>query len=93
MLQIAVPIKKWRLKSSKARSNPTKRVSQSPKRWGIKTRSLSDSHKVYYLNENYFEKIDTEEKAYWLGFIYADGYITGDKLGISLAKCDKEFGP
>ena len=60
------------------------------KRWGIKTRSLSDSHKVYYLNENYFEKIDTEEKAYWLGFIYADGYITGDKLGISLAKCDKE---
>lgn len=60
------------------------------KRWGIKTRSLSDSHKVYSLNENYLEKIDNEEKAYWLGFIYADGYITENKLGISLAKCDKE---
>ena len=60
------------------------------KRWGIKTRSLSDSHKVYSLNENYLEKIDNEEKAYWLGFIYAAGYITENKLGISLAKCDKE---
>jgi len=28
------------------------------------------------LNENYFEKIDTEHKAYWLGFIMADGCIT-----------------
>lgn len=26
-------------------------------------------------NENIFDIIDTEEKAYWLGFIYADGYI------------------
>jgi hypothetical protein len=29
----------------------------------------------YYYNENYFTQIDTEEKAYWLGFLYADGYI------------------
>ena len=29
----------------------------------------------YYFNENYFETIDTEEKAYWLGFIAADGSI------------------
>jgi hypothetical protein len=27
-------------------------------------------------NENYFEKIDTEDKAYWLGFLYADGCVT-----------------
>lgn len=26
-------------------------------------------------NENFFETIDSEEKAYWLGFIYADGCI------------------
>ena len=29
----------------------------------------------HFFNENYFENIDTEEKAYWLGFISADGSI------------------
>ena len=24
------------------------------------------------MNYNYFDKIDTEEKAYWLGFIFAE---------------------
>jgi hypothetical protein len=32
--------------------------------------------KVY--NENYFEKIDSEDKAYFLGFIFADGSIIND---------------
>lgn len=27
------------------------------------------------LNDDYFEVIDSDEKAYWLGFLYADGYI------------------
>lgn len=26
-------------------------------------------------NENYFDEIDNEHKAYWLGFIWADGYM------------------
>lgn len=29
----------------------------------------------YSCNEAYFDIIDTEHKAYWLGFLYADGYI------------------
>jgi predicted transcriptional regulator len=33
------------------------------------------SNKKYTLNESIFECIDTEEKAYWLGFMYADGTI------------------
>lgn len=31
------------------------------------------------VNERYFENIDTEEKAYWLGFLLADGNITRTK--------------
>ena len=58
------------------------------KRWNIKTRNLNDSHKIYSHDEGYFNIIDSEEKAYWLGFIYADGYITGDKLGIALSSVD-----
>lgn len=32
----------------------------------------------YKLNVNYFNKIDTHEKAYVLGFLYADGSNRGD---------------
>jgi len=30
----------------------------------------------YSLDENYFDVIDTEHKAYWLGFLYADGSLS-----------------
>ena len=30
--------------------------------------------KKYTLNENIFNIIDSEEKAYWMGFIWCDGY-------------------
>lgn len=32
--------------------------------------------KMYKINEKYFDKIDCENKAYWLGFLWADGYIS-----------------
>lgn len=35
----------------------------------------------YALNEGYFDDIDTEGKAYWLGFITADGYVQTGKAG------------
>lgn len=43
-------------------------------------------------NEDFFEKIDSEEKAYWLGFICADGYINkrGNTVGICLDKSDED---
>ncbi len=30
---------------------------------------------MYSINENFFDEIDNEKKAYWLGFIYADGHV------------------
>lgn len=46
----------------------------------------------YKYNRDFFEEIDTEEKAYWLGFIYADGYVsyseTNHEMGIELSAKD-----
>ena len=37
----------------------------------------------------FFDKIDTEEKAYWLGFLYADGYIGKDNsIELTVKKSD-----
>ena len=43
---------------------------------GIYVRNLQNECKF---NEHIFDIIDTEEKAYWLGFIFADGYISSCK--------------
>lgn len=34
---------------------------------------------TYPFNENYFENIDSEDKAYWLGFLMADGNVCKPK--------------
>ena len=51
--------------------------------------------KIRKFNENYFHKIDTELKAYFLGFIFADGWVVYNKqkrnyeFGMELQSCDK----
>lgn len=66
----------------------------------LKYRSLYEIHnrafklKIAHLsyNENYFNIVNSSEKAYWLGFIYADGYITEktNRFGIELNIVDYE---
>ncbi len=41
-------------------------------------------HKIYDINQHYFDVIDTEEKAYILGFLYADG-CNSDRGSISIS--------
>ena len=45
-------------------------------------------------DQHFFDCIDTEEKAYWLGFIYANGYVIktakNHELGIELSVLDIE---
>lgn len=43
-------------------------------------------------NNTAFDEIDTEEKAYWLGFLYADGFICAksNHVGLTLALADIE---
>ena len=46
----------------------------------------------YILDENYFDCIDTESKAYILGFIYADGFVGEEKFNnIVIAVNDLEI--
>jgi hypothetical protein len=54
-------------------------------KFGIDT-SFSIGNRRHEFNEDYFEVIDTEEKAYWLGFIMADGcvYRGADKYSYRL---------
>ena len=45
------------------------------KKHDIKTKDLKTFRQIYDIDEDFFETINTEEKAYWLGFLYADGVI------------------
>lgn len=47
----------------------------------------------YEVDETVFEKIDSEEKAYVLGFLYADGCITKDnsRLSITVSSVDEDI--
>lgn len=36
----------------------------------------TSKNRKYFFDLNFFEVINTEEKAYWLGFLYADGYVS-----------------
>lgn len=63
---------------------------------GVKN-TKGNHYRKYYHNFDYFENINTEEKAYWLGFMYADGYILDnskrhgqDQFGITLSIVDKD---
>lgn len=45
---------------------------------------MRDRARKYQTNEKYFDIINTEEKAYWFGFLLADGYISAKKTSWSV---------
>ncbi len=45
------------------------------KRYNIDIRSNSDNKRKYKIKEDFFDVIDTQPKAYLLGFMYADGNV------------------
>lgn len=65
---------------------------QTIKRLLEKNDIKSRANRKHFYNEDIFNVIDTAEKAYWIGFITADGYINEDKnfLRIKLQECDKK---
>ena len=63
------------------------------RRHGYKAKSQSELQRKYNIDETFFDVIDTEEKAYFLGFLYADGYNNTDRnsVNLSLKEDDKEI--
>lgn len=63
-------------------------ISRKNKELGINIRDY-DEFRVNY-DVHVFDTIDSEEKAYWLGFLMADGYVRSDSnvIGIELSYVD-----
>lgn len=60
----------------------------------FKAKNINSHRKNRYtLNERYFQHIDSEEKAYWLGYLFADGFVGTTKTNnivFSQKESDKE---
>src|SRR5438067_1621211 len=41
-------------------------------------------------DHGFFARIDTEEKAYWAGFLLADGFVTQNRINVSVKAEDAE---
>lgn len=48
-----------------------------------------DEYRKHHVNKEYFDVINTEDKAYFLGLIYADGYVPDWGFAITLKEEDK----
>ena len=74
-------------------------ISNILKAYKIPARNLSEARRNflnYTIKEDIFENIDTPDKAYWLGVLYSDGYISKagqytNIFAISVSEKDKEW--
>jgi intein-encoded DNA endonuclease-like protein len=53
--------------------------------------SVNIGNKKYTYNEDYFNKINSFDKAYILGLLYSDGWNTEHSVGIQLQENDKDI--
>lgn len=60
------------------------------KRNSITIRAPKDNRK-YPVVENYFDNIDNQEKAYFLGFLFADGCNLGKRVSLNLSEKDLDM--
>ena len=68
-----------------------KDLSKEFRKRNVHIRTISESKRKYSLNENYFDKIDTQNKAYLLGWLWSDGHncIQNRAIIINLQEQDK----
>lgn len=80
------------IKISKLAECSDSTIREHLKKNNIALKSNKEYRTTQKFNENYFHFIDTEDKAYWLGFMYADGNLTKtrNQYKIQLRVNDKE---
>lgn len=57
---------------------------------GVERRTMSEAKRVHTCDHGFFDVIDTEQKAYWLGFMAADGNVVTGRPIIKLALAAKD---
>ncbi len=60
-------------------------------RVGVKIRPCGFCNRKYKRDDDFFKKIDTKEKAYILGYLYADGNVDHRGFSIAVAEQDKDI--
>lgn len=61
-------------------------ISYKLKEWGIEKHKRYNN--IYNLNDRYFQYINNEHKAYWLGFLLADGHINEKAVMLTIKEED-----
>jgi hypothetical protein len=69
---------------------PTCSITSRASILGVK-KILRNSRVSYVLNEEYFKNIDNPRKAYWYGFLWADGSMYNNNFELTLNKKDKHL--
>jgi intein/homing endonuclease len=54
-------------------------------------KSIIPRHQGYWVNDNYLNCIDSEDKAYFLGFMFSDGWVSSTTIGMKLNIKDIEI--
>lgn len=69
------------------------KIKTTLKHLGVSSRNPSHCQIKYSINEKFFDIIDNEEKAYFLGFLYADGYnnTKTNNVVLNLKASDKDI--
>ena len=52
---------------------------------GVEIRDTGEAQRVHFFNDRYFETIDSADKAYWLGYLFADGNVSSRMNDVSIA--------
>lgn len=94
-----VPWKDWEIEFVRQNymemttSEISKRLNRSENAIQLQASRMGLKKYPYTCDYHYFDEINTEEKAYWLGFLTADGWISkNDKSNVGVTGIELQYG-